>query len=215
MGPSRARRQLAARLAIQKEQAAAQAAKDASEKEGETANPALTEGEGSSQPTATPGFSLFSSPVPVDGDSDLRDDLRNRTEHESGRQGPGSPSPPLFLSTFHEPSGYSSSSSDDGGAIESVRSKTRVPLDMYDDDDEDIGAIIGPSSSYSDDDDEDDETIIREALGYSTFLASDTHPGDGSGNMHLDSAERNDSSDGEDEGLVEILVPGKRATSGP
>lgn len=163
------------------------------------------------------GFSLFSSPVPVEGDDNDDDGLGNSAEQESRREkGTSSSSPPSFLTSFHEPSGYSSSSSDDGEAIESVRSKTRVPLDMYDDDDddEDIGDMIGPTSSYSDNDDDDDETIIREALGYSTFLAPGTLPGDGSSGM-LDSTERNDSSDGEDEGLVEILVPGKRAPSGP
>lgn len=210
MGPSRARRQLAARLALQKEQAAeaaALAAKEGAEKSDGTTRPEENEGEGSAQSPTASRFSLFSSPVPVEGDDTAHEDPRNRTEREPGQGGPGSSSPPLFSSTFNGPSGYSSSSSDDGEAIESVRSKTRVPLDMYDDDDEDIGDMLGPSASYSDDDD-DDETIIREALGYSTFLAPDTHPSGGS-------PDRNDSSDGEDEGLVEILVPGKRTPSNP
>ncbi|EFR03850.1 kinetochore protein 1 extragenic suppressor [Nannizzia gypsea CBS 118893] len=184
-GPSRARRQLAARLALQKQQALDAAA--ANNEDQEEDGFAKEEGEDSS------GNAMHDADTA--GDSD----------HQSSS-----------FSGFQDVSGYSDSSSDEDGSLpmESVERKFRLPVDAFDDDDE-MGDMVGPSTSYSD---EDDETIIQEALGYSTFLGSDHHGLDGSvypeeRELTPDSARGQDNSDGEDDGLVEILVPGKRSVT--
>ncbi|EZF45400.1 hypothetical protein H112_01572 [Trichophyton rubrum D6] len=184
-GPSRARRQLAARLALQKQQAL---------------DAAAATNESSEEDVFAKGESEDSSGNAMH-DADTTGDLDHQFSSFSG---------------FQDVSGYSDSSSDEDGSLpmESVERKFRLPVDAFDDDDE-MGDMVGPSTSYSD---EDDETIIQEALGYSTFLDSDHHGLDGSvypeeRELTPDSARGQDNSDGEDDGLVEILVPGKRSVT--
>lgn len=207
-GPSRARRQLAARLALQKQQAldAAAANNEGSEEDGK--NSPLNFGNNRSFSTADHVLNtVFAKGETEDSsgnamhDADTTGDLDHQSSSFSG---------------FQDVSGYSDSSSDEDGSLpmESVERKFRLPVDAFDDDDE-MGDMVGPSTSYSD---EDDETIIQEALGYSTFLDSDHHGLDGSvypeeRELTPDSARGQDNSDGEDDGLVEILVPGKRSVT--
>ncbi|EDN03737.1 predicted protein [Histoplasma mississippiense (nom. inval.)] len=117
---------------------------------------------------------------------------------------------------------YSSNSSDEGDELstEAVQRKGRLPLEVDDDDTDEMGDIAGPHtelvSTYSD---EEDGTLVGEPLGYSNFFenapygssTSGTRMRNSGGNILLDSKDRNDSSDGEeDDGLVEILLPGRK-----
>ena len=113
-----------------------------------------------------------------------------------------------FLSGFQPSSAYSSSSSDDDETIEAVQRNYRLPLEVYDDDE--IGDMVAPSAGFGSfsDDDEDEETLIRETIGYSDFFG----PGHYIDGTSLSPADTQNSDD-EDEGLVEILVPGRRVPS--
>jgi SIT4-associating protein SAP185/190 len=91
-----------------------------------------------------------------------------------------------------------------------------VPLHVGDDDDE-MGEMVGPTAG-SDmlDSDDEDEAIMNESLGYPDTGANryknfrKSHFGSAS---PFGDDDQNDSSDGEDEGLVEILVPGRKSSS--
>lgn len=80
-----------------------------------------------------------------------------------------------------------------------------------------MGEMVGPSmGSEVMDSDEEEEAIINESLGYSSFFGPGRYGGLGrsyskdSSHSFLDD-EAEDSSDGEEEeGLVEIQVPGKK-----
>ncbi|KAF3481364.1 SIT4-Associating protein ser/thr phosphatase [Arthroderma uncinatum] len=207
-GPSRARRQLAARLALQKQQAleaaSGSAANEHPEQDGESSH-----GNADNRSVnSTDDVSYAAFPTGENGSS--------KPVHDSSGTLPEGIKPQGSLfSGFQTVSGYSDSSSDEDGSLpmESVERKFRLPVDAFDDDDE-MGDMVGPSTSYSD---EDDETIIQEALGYSTFLGSG-HTLEDTGypeerELTPDSARDQDNSDGEDDGLVEILVPGKRSVT--
>ncbi|KAK2736606.1 hypothetical protein FQN57_000723 [Myotisia sp. PD_48] len=210
MGPSRARRQLAVRLALQKQQAAESEAEKTTisgSHDGSVVpnNPATTKSPAS--PTENDDPEQNGSGRPILDSSIEHSGTGYRTQ------------PPSFFSSFQSTSGYSSSSSDEDGGdpVESVERKFRLPVDVFDDDDDDDETtdMVGPSTSYSDDD--DDETIIREALGYSSFFSSDRSLGDPISSHDGDfipDSEHQENSDGEDDGFVEILVPGRRPTAG-
>jgi SIT4-associating protein SAP185/190 len=97
--------------------------------------------------------------------------------------------------------------------MEGQRRTERVPLEI-DEDEDDMGEMVGPSlgSGMMDSDDED-EAIMNESLGY-----PDLGPGryksfrqSRIGGSPFGDDDQNDSSDGEDDGLVEILVPGRKS----
>jgi len=129
-------------------------------------------------------------------------------------------SSPTFPRTGFTPpdSPSTDSSDDDGGATpQTVRRKVRIPLEV-DDDDDDMGEMVGPGTSTGMmDSDDEDEAIINESLGYSSFYGSSRYGGSRPLGSHFDDEdedEQNDSSDGEeDDGLVEILVPGKKPST--
>lgn len=103
------------------------------------------------------------------------------------------------------------------------------------DDDDDMGEMVGPSAesnslnSDSDDDfggghnngKDNDHTNFGKSLGYPNFFGGgfgrrsgiDTDEAPSSSLHESVADERNDSSEGEDDGLVEILVPGRKTTS--
>ena len=117
-------------------------------------------------------------------------------------------SPTFPDARFSPPDSFSTNSSDDD-RLEGTRRNDRAPLEADDDDDE-MGEMVGPSvGSTMMDSDDDDEAIINESLGYpnryQNFRRSRIGP-----SAFGDDDEQNDSSDGEDEGLVEILVPGRK-----
>lgn len=131
-------------------------------------------------------------------------------------QGPDAafPSPAFPESGFSPPDSLSSDSSDadEVGRHGSVRRPERVPLEAYDEDDDEMGEMVGPSvgSGMMDSDDED-EAIINESLGYPN-LGADRYK-----NLRRSQAGESpfgdqNSSDEEDEGLVEILVPGRKSS---
>lgn len=200
MGPSRARRQLAARLAAQKQQAAENA--DVGEEgnaEGEgrewSSNPFIIAGidedaEGGNSAFPNPDFAsnadqTFSSAFPESGFS-----------------------PPDSLST-------NSSDEDGEGRAEGVRRRVRVPLEVEEDDDDEMGEMVGPNASGLVDSDDEDEAIINESLGYSNLPGQSRYSGfsrQRAVSSHFDD-DQDDSSDGEDDGLVEILVPGRKSST--
>ncbi|CAG8312117.1 unnamed protein product [Penicillium nalgiovense] len=203
LGPSRARRQLAARLAAQKQQPSEGDAEDrgaggSEDRESDwPSNPFVIAGvdddaEGGSSSSAFPNSDFGSANA-----------KHSPTFPESGF------SPPDSLST--------NSSEDEGdGHAESVRRQVRVPLEVEDDDDDEMGEMVGPSGiGMMDSDDEEDEAIINESLGYSNLSGPARY-----GNLRRSRAvsshyddEQNDSSDGEDDGLVEIVVPGRKSST--
>ncbi|KAL1965035.1 hypothetical protein VTN77DRAFT_6095 [Rasamsonia byssochlamydoides] len=212
-GPSRARRQLAARLALHKQQAADAAANaDDSSSDSEMnstgsgddqwqSNPFVIAGL-EDDPNSSHGFSSSDFPA-----FDRDDTLSSPTFPRTGFTPPGSPS---------------TNSSDEAvdETTEAVRRKVRIPLEVDDDDDE-MGEMVGPSSGTDlMDSDEEEEAIINESLGYSSFFGPSRYGGfgrsyskDESGrSLFEDDADEHDSSDGEDDGLVEILVPGRKAS---
>lgn len=207
-GPSRARRQLAARLAAQRE-AAEKAAAEA--KSQENADASIS---GPSSESAVPAQSATVTNPFLSVDEEKDPDPNAELEFISPFAVPGegmSSSPRhSFLSEFQPPSAYSSSSSDNDETIEAVQRNYRLPLEVYDDDEE-LGDMVAPPpagfSSYSDDD-EDEETLIRETIGYSDFFGPGRYT-DGTGLSPADAQ----NSDDDDEGLVEILVPGRRTPS--
>ncbi|PYI34718.1 hypothetical protein BP00DRAFT_42967 [Aspergillus indologenus CBS 114.80] len=210
-GPSRARRQLAARLAAQKQQTndGSEGAEDRSlGSEHETSesqwptNPFVIAGlDEDTEGNHSPADAAFpSNDFPPTGDKD--EPFSSPTFPESG---------------FSPPDSFSTGSSDDDGEgrTEGMRRKERVPLEVEDDDD-DMGEMVGPSADpRMMDSDEEDEAIMNESLGY-----PDLGPG-----RYMDFARSrmgaspfgedndNDSSDGEDDGLVEILVPGRKSST--
>ncbi|KAL4921691.1 SIT4 phosphatase-associated protein-domain-containing protein [Aspergillus aurantiobrunneus] len=188
LGPSRARRQLAVRLAAQK-----QAAENA--ESGENGNETQTSTE-------------FRWPSDNFADQGLNDDGRGNNSSEFP---PGDVASPTFPSEF-SPSDSFSGSSDEGDDFGgSRRRKERVPLEV--DDDDDMGEMVGPSmDSNMLDSDEEEEAILNESLGYPE-LGPGQYKSFRSSRMGNPSFgdDQNDSSEGEDEGLVEILVPGKKS----
>lgn len=82
-----------------------------------------------------------------------------------------------------------------------------------------MGEMVGPSLSVGSgmmDSDEEDEAIINESLGYSNLFSVGKYKGyHGSHALgsNFDDEDQNDSSDGEDDGLVEILVPGRKSST--
>lgn len=129
---------------------------------------------------------------------------------------PDPASPTVAESGFSPPDSLSNSSEEDGEArTESVRRKIRMPLEVDEDDDE-MGEMVGPSvgSGMMDSDDED-EAIINESMGYPN-IGADRYKNLPTHRSPFDDdndEQNNDSSDGEDDGLVEILVPGRRSSS--
>ncbi|CAG7920891.1 unnamed protein product [Penicillium olsonii] len=200
LGPSRARRQLAARLAAQKQQSSV-----SGEGQGEDRDDSEDRETGwSSNPFVIAG---------VDDDAEgtnsafPNSDFGSNTKH----------SPTFPESGFSPPDSLSTNSSDDenDGRPESVRRQVRVPLEVEDEDDDEMGEMVGPSSIGMMDSDDEDEAIINESLGYSNLSGPGRY-----NNFRRARAvssnyeeEQNDSSDGEDDGLVEILVPGRKSST--
>jgi SIT4-associating protein SAP185/190 len=120
-------------------------------------------------------------------------------------------SPTFPESGFSPPDSMSTNSSDDDaeGRVD-MRRKERVPLEV-DDDEDDMGEMVGPShGSEMLDSDEEDEAIMNESLGYPryrSFRRSQFGP------SPFGNDDDDDSSDGEDDGLVEILVPGRKPSA--
>ncbi|KAJ5762405.1 uncharacterized protein N7511_005787 [Penicillium nucicola] len=201
LGPSRARRQLAARLAAQKEKS--ENPDDDNEPRGEE-----IEDQESDWPT---------NPFVIAGVDDDAEGGNSAFPNSDFGSANAKHSPTFPDSGFSPPDSLSTNSSEDegDGHAASVRRQVRVPLEVEDDDDE-MGEMVGPSSlGMIDSDDDEDEAIINESLGYSNLSG----PGRYSGfrrsravSSHYDD-EQNDSSDGEDDGLVEILVPGRKSST--
>ncbi|PGH36879.1 SIT4-associating protein [[Emmonsia] crescens] len=225
--PSRARRQLAARLAAQKERAEAAISSPPS---GDISKHTEATASNDGGQSLNHGFGLSSIIDPFGSPTQRNEGfdspaLGNTSSYDAftspfaayGR----SSSPPTSLSSFPHVHTYSSNSSDEGDELstEAVQRKVRLPLEVDDDDTDEMADIVGPNaelvSAYSD---EEDETLVGEPLGYSNFFDGARYASGASGtgirsggNMLLDSEDRNDSSDGEeDDGLVEILVPGRK-----
>lgn len=117
-------------------------------------------------------------------------------------------SPTFPDARFSPPDSFSTNSSDDD-RLEGTRRNDRAPLEVDDDDDE-MGEMVGPSvGSTMMDSDDDDEAIINESMGYPNRYQDFRRSRIGASPFG-DDDEQNDSSDGEDEGLVEILVPGRK-----
>lgn len=196
-GPSRARRQLAARLAAQKQAAE---------------NP---EGEESGQIEENdPQWSTNPFVIAgIDDDTEGGGSAFPNTDFGGAGDTTFSPFPE---SGFSPPDSLSSNSSEgDGeGQGESLRTRVRVPLEVEDDDDE-MGEMVGPSATGLIDSDEEEEAIINESLGYSNLTGPNRYSGlrrSGDPSAHAED-EANDSSDGEDDGLVEIQVPGRKSST--
>lgn len=202
LGPSRARRQLAARLAAQKQQAAENA------EEGEESKNEGDDGHESQWP---------SNPFVIAGVDDDAEGANSAFPSSDFPSNPNQTFSPTFPDSEFSPSDSfdTNSSDEDGdGQAESMRRRGRVPLEVDEDDDE-MGEMVGPNASGTFDSDEEDEAIINESLGYSNFPAPNRYTGFRrsravSGNYE---EEQNDSSDGEDDGLVEILVPGRKSST--
>ncbi|KAF5864670.1 hypothetical protein ETB97_006947 [Aspergillus alliaceus] len=205
LGPSRARRQLAARLALQKQQAAENAG-DNGEKRAET------NAHESSQWPSNP-FVVAGVDDDGDGGSSPSNAFPSSDFPSANKDQPFS-SPTFPESGFSPPDSFSTNSSEDDGEgrSEGLRRKERIPLEV--DDDDDMGEMVGPSvGSDMMDTDEEDEAIMNESLGY-----PDLGPGRYKSFRRSrfgvspfgDDDDQNDSSDGEDDGLVEILAPGKK-----
>ena len=126
---------------------------------------------------------------------------------------------PTFPETeFSPPESPSTNSSDEegDGYAESVRRRVRVPLEVEEDDDDEMGEMVGPSASGMIDSDDEDEAIINESLGYSNLPPPSRYNGfrhSRTVSSHFDDDDHNDSSDGEDDGLVEILVPSRKPSA--
>lgn len=199
-GPSRARRQLAARLAAQKQQ---------------NAEDANDDGDENSEGSKTRDSQWAGNPFVIAGIDDDADGGSAFPNSDFGSNADQTFSPTFHDSGFSPPDSFSDNSSDEGdGQSSSARRQVRVPLEVEEDDDE-MGEMVVPSGTGMIDSDEEDEAIINESLGYSN------HPGQArydnfrrsrvvSSNFDDD---QNDSSDGEDDGLVEILVPGRKSST--
>lgn len=203
LGPSRARRQLAARLAAQKEQSPENA-------------------EGGAEARGTEGSEdresdWPSNPFIIAGIDDDAEGGSSAFPHSDFGSANAKHSPTFPTSGFSPPDSLSTNSSDDDGdgRSESVRRQVRVPLEVDDDDDDEMGEMVGPSSGMMDSD-EEDEAIINESLGYSNLSGPGRYNNfrrSRAVSSHYDD-EQNDSSDGEDDGLVEIVVPGRKSSTG-
>lgn len=203
LGPSRARRQLAARLAAQKQQAAENA-----EAEGDDERPGASEDRDSQWPSNP--FIIAG----VDDDAEGGNSVFRNSDFTPNADETFSPTFPV--SGFSPSDSLSTASSDDEGEghSEAMQRQARVPLEVEDEDDE-MGEMVGPSTSGMIDSDDEDEAIINESLGYSNLPAQTRYGGYGqsrNAGSHFDD-DQNDSSDGEDEGLVEILVPGRKSST--
>jgi SIT4-associating protein SAP185/190 len=205
IGPSRARRQLAARLALHKQQAAEAAANAEDSSSGSEGNSTESGQETEDHWQSNPFVIAGLEDEPVSHDFPSPDLSQNK---------PGSSS--ASSHTGFTPPGSPSTNSSDEGAPENPeairRSSVRIPLEV-DDDDEEMGEMVAPGSgSGMMDSDEEDEAIINESLGYANFYNAKKFGGyrQRERSMYGDDADDHDSSDGEDDGLVEILVPGKK-----
>lgn len=200
MGPSRARRQLAARLAAQKQQAAENA------DVGEEGNAEEEGREWSSNPFIIAG---------IDDDAEGGNSAFPNTDFASNADQTFSPTFPE--SGYSPPDSLSTNSSDEEGdsRAEGLRRRVRVPLEVEEDDDDEMGEMVGPSASGMVDSDDEDEAIINESLGYSNLPGQTRYSGfrrPRAVSSHFDD-DQDDSSDGEDDGLVEILVPGRKSST--
>jgi SIT4-associating protein SAP185/190 len=226
IAPSRARRQLAARLALHRQQAAEAAANpDKASSDLDTKHMSRVDDE------AEP---WQSNPFVISGLDDESGSLNFQFSDSSSLHRDGVLSSPTFPRTGFTPPGSPSTASSDGdeSTPEAVRRKVRIPLEVdddgdeeeEDDDDDDMGEMVAPSSGPDMiDSDEETEAIMNETFGYSNFFGTSRYGGLGrshmkntSGRSHFDddADAQNDSSDGEgDDGLVEILFPGRK-TSG-
>ncbi|KAJ5089642.1 SIT4 phosphatase-associated protein family [Penicillium argentinense] len=200
MGPSRARRQLAARLAAQKQQA---------ENPDEDDN-------GKGEESRDSQWS--DNPFVIAGIDDDADGVGSSAfpNTDFGTDAAQNFSPTFPESGFSPPDSLSDNSSDEDGHghSESVRRRDRVPLEVDEDDDE-MGEMVAPSATGMIDSDDEDEAIINESLGYSNHPGQNRYTGfrrPRAVSSHFDD-EQNDSSDGEDDGLVEILVPGRKSST--
>lgn len=205
LGPSRARRQLAARLAAQKQQAAEKADAEQDDRSGDSSE--RREYQWPSNPFVIAG---------VDDDAEGSNSAFHNTDFAS-RHADQTFSSAFPESGFSPPDSLSSNSSndDDDGHHEAMRRRVRMPLEVEDDDDDEMGEMVGPSGSGMIDSDDEDEAVINESLGYSNLSGSGRyndfgHPPAGGSPFDED---QNDSSDGEDEGLVEIMVPGRKSST--
>lgn len=201
LGPSRARRQLAARLAAQKQQAA-----ETAEAEGDDERPGASEDRDSQWPT---------NPFVIAGVDDDGEGGNSVFRNSDFPPNADETSPTFPVSGFSPSDSLSTTSSDEEaeGHSDAMQPQARVPLEVEDDDE--MGEMIGPSVSGMIDSDDEDEAIINESLGYSNLPAQTRYGGYGRSQdpgSHFDD-EQTDSSDGEDEGLVEILVPGRKSSN--
>lgn len=94
-----------------------------------------------------------------------------------------------------------------------MRAPREFVMDDFDEEDDvDIGDMVVPTagiaSVYDDDEEDSDDGLISEPLGYSSFLGDPHYLGGGSNGERV-SEEKTNSSDEDDDGLVEIMVPGK------
>ncbi|KAF9250237.1 hypothetical protein LCP9604111_3753 [Penicillium roqueforti] len=201
LGPSRARRQLAARLAAQKQQ------------------PSENEGDGDyrgAEGSEDRESDWPDNPFVIAGIDDPADAGSSAFPNSDFGSADGKHSPTFPESGFSPPDSLSTNSSEDegDGHAESVRRQVRVPLEVEDDDDDEMGEMVGPSGIGMMDSDDEDEAIINESLGYSNLSGPARYNNFRSRavSSHYDD-EQNDSSDGEDDGLVEIMVPGRKAST--
>lgn len=202
LGPSRARRQLAARLAAQKQQPSENEEGDGEDRGAEGSDD--RESDWPSNPFVIAG---------IDDDAEGGSSAFPSSDFGSAN---AKHSPTFPESGFSPPDSLSTNSSEDegDGHAESVRRQVRVPLEVEDDDDDEMGEMVGPSGIGMDSDDED-EAIINESLGYSNLSGParyNSFSRSQAVSSHYDD-EQNDSSDGEDDGLVEIVVPGRRSST--
>ncbi|KAL2365819.1 hypothetical protein RJZ56_001274 [Blastomyces dermatitidis] len=227
--PSRARLQLAARLAAQKERAEAAISSPSS---GDISKQTEAPSSSNSGQSVNYGFGLQSILDSFGSHAQRNEGFDSSAVGNTSPYDPftspfatygGPSSPPSSLSNFPQVHSYSSNSSDDGddpSTEEAVQRKVRLPLEVDDEDADEMGDIIGPNaelvSAYSD---EEDETLVGEPLAYSNFFGSVPFGSSASGSRFRGagvdilhgSEDRHDSSDGEeDDGLVEILVPGRK-----
>ncbi|KAJ5567244.1 SIT4 phosphatase-associated protein family [Penicillium sp. DV-2018c] len=201
LGPSRARRQFAARLAAQKQQSS-------------------EDGEGESRETegnADQESDWPSNPFVIAGMDDDAEGGNSAFPHSDFGSANAKHSPAFPGSGFSPPDSFSTNSSDEegGGRLESMKRGGRFPLEAEEDDDDEMGEMVGPSGGMMDSDDED-EAIINESLGYSNLSGPgryNTFPRSRAVSSHYEDDDQNDSSDGEDDGLVEIMVPGRKSST--
>ncbi|KAL4891917.1 SIT4 phosphatase-associated protein-domain-containing protein [Aspergillus ambiguus] len=210
LGPSRARRQLAARLALQKQQATENA--ENSEEKGEEGQQATIHDNSNSQWPSNP-FVIAGLEDEGDGSGSARAAFPSTDFNPSHKDDPLS-SPTFPESGFSPPDSFSNSSEEgEEGRTEGHRRTERVPLEV-DEDEDDMGEMVGPSlGSGMMDSDEEDEAIMNESLGYPDLGAGRYKNFRQSriGGSPFGDDDQNDSSDGEDDGLVEILVPGRKS----